>query len=104
MLTDILRRGPGRPTTASAIAATVALLAGGLLLVWSAYIHFHLWQTVGYKHIPTIGPLFIVQSIAGLVLGLTVVAVRRVWAAILGMGFALSTIGGFLLTVALPKG
>jgi hypothetical protein len=104
MLTDVIQRGPGRPTSTGAVATTVALVAGGALLIWSAYIHFHLWQTVGYKHIPTIGPLFIVQSSAGLVLGLLVVAVRRVWAAVLGMGFALSTIGGFLFTVALPKG
>ena len=72
---------------------------GGLLIVWSSYIHFHLWQKVGYRHIPTIGPLFLVQSIAGLVVGLTVIAARRVWVAILGAGFAASTMVGFLITV-----
>jgi hypothetical protein len=104
MVKDLLGRGPGRSTSPNALVTSLALVAGGALLVWSAYIHFHLWQSVGYKHIATIGPLFIVQSVAGLVLGLLVVAVRRVWAAVLGIGFALSTMGGFLLTVALPQG
>ena len=67
-------------------------------MVWSSYIHFHLWQKVGYRHIPTIGPLFLVQSIAGLFLGLLIIAVRRVWTAILGAGFAASTMIGFLIS------
>jgi len=68
-------------------------------MVWSSYIHFHLWQSGGYREIPTIGPLFLIQSIAGLVLGLVVIAVRRVWAAILGIGFAASTMIGFFISV-----
>ena len=54
----------------------------------------------GYRSIATIGPLFLLQSIAGLVIGLGVVAVRRLWAAVIGIGFALTTIAGFLLSVA----
>jgi hypothetical protein len=82
------------------VAADAAFLAGGLLIVWSASIHFHLWDEAnGYRSIPTIGWLFLLQSIAGLVLGVGVVVVRRVWAAVLGVGFALATIGGFLLSV-----
>ena len=74
---------------------------GGALLLWSAYVHFHLWsETDGYRSIPTIGPLFLLQSIAGLVIGIGVVVVRRLWAAVIGIGFALSTIAGFLLSVA----
>jgi hypothetical protein len=102
--TELLFRGPRRGTRPINLAATVALVVGGALLVWSAYIHFHLWQSVGYRHIPTIGPLFLLQSIAGLVLGLLVIAARRVWAAVLGIGFAASTLVGFLLTVGLRSG
>ncbi len=83
----------------AAVMATLAFVVGGLLIVWSSYIHFHLWQKVGYRHIPTIGSLFLVQSIAGFVLGLAVIAVRRVWVAILGAGFSASTMVGFLITV-----
>jgi hypothetical protein len=34
------------------------------------------------------------------VVGLLVIAVRRVWTALLGIGFAVSTIAGFLISVA----
>jgi hypothetical protein len=82
-------RGPGRSRRPMDLGATAAFAAGGLLLVWSAYIHF-----------PTIGPLFLLQSIAGLVIGIAVVAVRRLWVAAVGTGFALVTVGGFLVTVS----
>jgi hypothetical protein len=96
-----LVRGPGRSRRAVDLGATAAFAAGGLLLVWSAYIHFHLWvEPGGYRSIPTIGPLFLLQSIAGLVIGVVVVAVRRLWVAGVGTGFALVTLGGFLVTVA----
>ncbi len=88
-------------TGPTALAATACFAAGGVLLLWSAYVHAHLWgETDGYRSIPTIGPLFLLQSIAGLVIGLGVIAVRRVWAAVVGVGFALATIAGFLLSVA----
>ena len=83
------------------LAATAPFALGGALLIWSASVHFHLWsETDGYRSIPTIGPLFLLQSIAGLVIGIGVVVVRRLWAAVIGIGFALSTIAGFLLSVA----
>jgi hypothetical protein len=91
--------GPRKLTSAYGMSATVAFVVGGLLIVWSSYIHYHLWQKVGYRHIPTIGPLFFVQSIVGLVVGVLVIAARRVWAAVIGAGFAVSTLGGFLISV-----
>ena len=97
----VFNRGPGRSRRALALAADAAFLAGGLLIVWSGYIHFHLWgKTNGYRSIPTIGWMFLVQSVAALVLGIGVAVVRRVWAAVLGVGFALATIAGFLVSVA----
>ena len=97
---SLLVRGPGRSRRPVDLVTTVSFAVGGLLLVWSAYIHFHLWdETGGYRSIATIGPLFLFQSIAGLVVGLGVVAVRRVWAAVVGVAFALSTLGGFLISV-----
>ena len=100
-LRALLVRGPGRSRRPLQLAATTAFIVGGALLIWSAFIHFHLWsETDGYRTIATIGPLFLLQSIAGLVIGIGVVAVRRRWAAVIGVGFALSTIAGFLLSVA----
>jgi hypothetical protein len=96
----LLAAGPGRSRRPLSIAATVLFVIGGALLIWSAAVHFHLWsETDGYRTIPTIGPLFLLQSIAGLVIGIGVVVVRRLWAAVIGLGFALSTIAGFLLSV-----
>jgi hypothetical protein len=99
MKTAPLWSGPRRSTRPVDLAATTALVVGGALIIWSSAVHFHLWESVGYKQIPTIGPLFLLQSIGGLVIGLAVLAFRQVWAALLGFGFALSTLGGFLLSV-----
>lgn len=78
--------------------ANAALLAGAGLVVWSAIIHLHLWDT-GYRSIATIGPLFLMQGIVGIVLAAVLALVRRVWMALILFGFAASTIGGFLLSV-----
>jgi hypothetical protein len=80
------------------LTSTVLSLAGAGLLVVSAVIHLHLWST-GYRHIPTIGPLFLMQGIVGIGLALLVAVTRRAWAALIGAGFAASTIGGLLLSV-----
>jgi hypothetical protein len=86
------------------VPGLVAFVAGGALVLWSAYIHFHLWQSVGYKHLPTIGPLFLLQWIGGALVGLALLVFRRLWVALAGIGFAISTMVGFLLCVELPKG
>lgn len=100
-----LADGPGRGPRAAGLVATAGFAAGGLLMLWSAYIHFHLWdEPLGYRSIPIIGPLFLLQAVGGLVLGLAVIAVRRVWSAICGIGYAISTLVGFLLSVELTKG
>jgi hypothetical protein len=99
-LRALLVAGPRRSRRPLDLAAIVTFVIGGALLIWSAAVHFHLWsETDGYRSIPTIGPLFLLQSIAGLVIGIGVVVVRRLWAAVIGFGFAVSTIAGFLLSV-----
>jgi hypothetical protein len=95
---ELLTRGPGRSRRLRDLVADLVFAVGGLLLVWSAAIHYHLWDD-GYRSIATIGPLFLLQSIAGLVIGLGVAVVRRLWAALAGIGFALATLAGFLISV-----
>jgi hypothetical protein len=92
--------GPGRSTRPVDLASTCAFAAGAALLWWSASIHFHLWDDEGYRHIATIGPLFLLQSIAGVLIAIALVAVRRLWIGVIGIGFGLSTIAGFLITVS----
>jgi hypothetical protein len=79
-------------------------VAGSGLLIATAAIHLDLYVT-GYRTIPTIGWLFLLQVIAAFGLGLAVLVVpgRLVitgrLAAAAGAGFALATLGGYLLTV-----
>ena len=73
-------------------------VAGAVLLAVSASIHLDLYLT-GYRSIPTIGWLFLLQAIAGF--GLTTAAlVTRSWlAAAASAVFALSTLSAYLLAV-----
>jgi predicted lipoprotein with Yx(FWY)xxD motif len=79
-------------------------VAGSGLLIATAAIHLDLYLT-GYRTIPTIGWLFLLQVIAAFALGLAVLVIpgRLViasrLAAAAGAGFALATLGGYLLTV-----
>jgi hypothetical protein len=86
----------GGPT--NGLVTNLVLWVGSVLMILSALIHLHLWMT-GYQHIPTIGPLFLLQVIAGIAIALGSGVIRRVWAALVALGFVASTIGGFLLSV-----
>jgi plastocyanin len=94
-----LQVGTPSDSKASEWAAIAAYVAAGLLIIWSSFVHFHLWQSLGYRHIATIGPLFLLQSIGGFLLGVVIIAARRVWAALLGAGFAVATMIGFFISV-----
>jgi predicted lipoprotein with Yx(FWY)xxD motif len=81
-------------------------VAGSGLLIATAAIHLDLYIT-GYRTIPTIGWLFLLQVIAAFALGLAVLAIpgRLIilsrLAAAGGALFALATLGGYLLTVSI---
>jgi predicted lipoprotein with Yx(FWY)xxD motif len=72
--------------------------AGALLLAVSACIHLDLYLT-GYRSIPTIGWLFLLQVIVAFVLTATVLVTRSSLAAAASAGFALSTLGAYLIAV-----
>ena len=76
------------------------MLVGGGLVAWSAAIHLDLWHT-GYRNIPTIGPLFLLQWISGFLLATTIVVSRRVVPALAGAGFMLATLGGLIWSAEL---
>ena len=73
-------------------------LAGAGLLFATGGIHLDLYLT-GYQTIPTIGWLFLLQIIAAFALGLGVLATGTRVVAALGAGFALATLGGYLLSL-----
>jgi plastocyanin len=68
------------------------------MLLATGGIHLDLYVT-GYRSIPTIGVLFILQVAGALTLGLAVTAVPRRVVAVSGALFALSTLGGYVLSI-----
>jgi predicted lipoprotein with Yx(FWY)xxD motif len=92
------RAGPSGPSWRA-----VLRVAGAGLLIASGAIHLDLYLT-GYRTIPVIGWLFLLQVIAALGLGLAVLATGRLviasrLATAAGALFALATLGGYLLSV-----
>ena len=73
-------------------------IAGAALLIASGSIHLDLYLT-GYRSIPTIGWLFLLQIIAAYVLAIAIPVTRSWLAAAAGAGFAISTLGGYLLSL-----
>jgi predicted lipoprotein with Yx(FWY)xxD motif len=92
------RPGPGRAEGRSAWTRLGLRLAGAGLLFAAAGIHLDLYLT-GYRTIPTIGWLFLLQIIAGFFLGVTVLLTGSRLAAAAGALLALGTLGGYLLSV-----
>jgi hypothetical protein len=66
-----------RSEKARQVAAPCSMLIGAVLVALSALVHLHLWQN-GYKHIPTVGPLFLFQLIADFLLAAEVAGSRRI--------------------------
>src|SRR5260370_18009299 len=75
-------------------------IVGAALLVASGAIHLDLYLT-GYRTIPTIGPLFLLQVIAAFVLAAGILVTGNWLVAAAGAGFALSLTRGYLLSLSL---
>jgi predicted lipoprotein with Yx(FWY)xxD motif len=73
-------------------------IVGAALLVAAGAIHLDLYLT-GYRTIPTIGPLFLLQVIAAFVLAAGILVTGNWLVAAAGAGFAVSTLGGYLLSL-----
>jgi predicted lipoprotein with Yx(FWY)xxD motif len=73
-------------------------VVGAGLLIATGGIHLDLYLT-GYNTIPTIGWLFLLQVITGFALGLAVLVTGSRLVAAAGAGFALATLGGYLLSI-----
>ena len=73
-------------------------IAGAALLVAAGAIHLDLYLT-GYRTIPTIGPLFLLPVIAAFVLAVAIPVTGSWVAAAAGALFAISTLGGYLLSL-----
>lgn len=79
-------------------AVNLATWAAAALMVVSGYIHLHLWD-VAYRHVATIGPLFVLQGVAAFVFAVGAALLRRVWTALISAGTMIATLAGFLISV-----
>jgi hypothetical protein len=85
------------------VIALVLQLASVGLLAWIGYIHWVLWQAPpggqGYKFIPTDGPFFLVDAIAGVVLAVALLVWPRPLVGLLSAGFVASTILALVISL-----
>jgi hypothetical protein len=72
------------------VVTTLGVVVGAALVASTGAIHLHLWAT-GYRTIPTIGPLFLFQGIAGAALAVAVVAWRLLVMVSAAAGFMVAT-------------
>lgn len=73
----------------------VRLVAAAAVLV-SAYVHLHLWLD-GMRDLHVVGPAFMVNAVAGVVIAALLVTWRSWVAPLLAAGFGLSTLGAFTI-------
>lgn len=75
----------------------LAVLAGAALIVTTASIHLHLWLA-GYRHVPTLGALFLAQCITGFLAGPIIALARRAFAVLGGAVYMASSAVGLILS------
>lgn len=97
----VLLRGPADLGSRLARVAVTAMIAGGAACaVGSGVIHLYLWgKQYGYRDVPTIGPLFLVQGIVAVLLGLLVLVSRQVLVAVLAGGMLVMSVAALLIAI-----
>jgi hypothetical protein len=88
---------PSGPPIYRALVNVVLAIGGGALAA-AGMIHLYLWAD-GYRNVTTIGPLFLVNGIVGLVLAVLVWAQPRVVVALVGGAFLAISVGALLQSV-----
>jgi len=97
----VLLRGP-RVYSSPLVRAAITLLiaAGAVCVAGSGVIHLYLWgKQFGYRSIPTIGPLFLLQGIVTILIGLLVIITRRLVAVIVAAGTMIASICALIISV-----
>jgi len=79
------------------MAALVRLACAGLL-VWTGWIHLHLWLE-GYRQLPTNGPLFLAAALGAFLLAAVLVVLPRPVIGLLGAGFLIATLGALIVSI-----
>lgn len=72
--------------------ASVGLLTG------VGWIHLHLWE-IGYKHIPTIGPLFIAAAVSAFAVAVALLLRSSRLLALSALGLSVGIVAGLVVSV-----
>jgi hypothetical protein len=80
------------------VVALLLRLGCVALLAWIGYIHLHLWQE-GYRHIPTNGPLFLLDAAAGFALAAALLVWPRPLTGLLAAGYTAATLGALIISL-----
>jgi hypothetical protein len=62
------------------------------------WVHLHLWQ-VGYRRIPTIGPLFLVAAVATLTIAVAMLVWPSRFVGLLGFGTVMGILAGLIVSI-----
>jgi hypothetical protein len=72
-------------------------------LLGSAWVHYDLWANEGFSDIPTVGPLFLVNVVAGVVIAAAVLFWRHWLPVLAAIGFGAVTLAAYLVSLT-PNG
>ena len=92
------RRPPAPDRGARWVAALLLRLTCVALLAWIGAVHLHLWLE-GYRQIPTDGPLFLLDAVAGLALAALLLVWTAPIAGLLACGYTAATLGALLISL-----
>lgn len=80
------------------MASWVLLWLAAVLLIVSGAVHLHLWD-IAYRHVATLGPLFLVQGAATIVVAAGLAVFRTGVLILAGLGLVVGTLIGFILVL-----
>jgi putative flippase GtrA len=97
----VLLRGPADlGSLLTRVAVTVMIAGGAACATGSGVIHLYLWgKQYGYRDVPTIGPLFLIQGIVAILLGLLVIVSRQVLVVVLAGGMLVMSVVALVLAI-----
>src|SRR5699024_5582499 len=85
-----------RPTPKGAAMFLRAL--GAIVALISALVHFSEWKFNGYNELHVVGPAFLVNAIAGIVIAVLLMTWRYWVPLFLLFGFGVATLGAFVIS------
>jgi hypothetical protein len=92
--------GEPRGGRLSDLSIVVSLVIGAAMVAASAIIHLYLWgKEDGYRHVPTVGPMFLAQGIAGCLLAVAVLVQRRLILALAGAAYMAASLAALYKSI-----